>query len=143
MKLLDLNLVLYAYDETSPRHEAARSWMSRTLSGSETVGLPWAVALGFIRLSTKAHVFAEPLSVDGAFAVVDGVLAAPAATLVQETPRHLALVRQLLEPLGTAGNLTSDAHLAALSIEHGATMCSCDGDFARFPGVRWLDPLRT
>ena len=143
MKLLDLNLVLYAYDEASPRHEAARSWMSRTLSGGETVGLPWAVALGFVRLSTKSQVFADPLPVDEAFAVVDGILAAPAATLVQETPRHLALVRRLLEPLGTAGNLTTDAHLAALSIEHGATMCSCDSDFSRFPGVRWLDPLRT
>lgn len=142
MKLLDLNLVLYAYDESSPRHRAARSWMSRALSGSETVGLPWAVVLGFVRLSTKPRIFSTPLSVDEAFTVVEGILAAPAATLAQETPRHLGLVRSLLEPLGTAANLTTDAHLAALSIEHGATMCSCDSDFSRFPGVRWVDPLR-
>ncbi len=103
---------------------------------------PGTFLLGFIRLSTKTAVFAAPLTVGGAFEVVDQWLAQPAATIVQETPRHLSVLRQLLTPLGAGANLTSDAHLAALAIEHGAELCSCDADFSRFPGLRWTDPLR-
>lgn len=142
MKLLDLNLLLHAFDEASPRHAQARPWVAEALSGTETVALPWTVLLGFVRLSTRAAIFTDPLSVDEAFEVVDGWLSQPAATVVQETPRHLAVLRQLLAPLGTAGNLTTDAHLAALAIEHGAELFSCDADFSRFPGLRWTDPLR-
>ena len=142
MKLLDLNLLLYAVDETSPRHARALPWVERTLAGPETVALPWAVLLGFVRLSTRASVFASPLSADEALDVVDGWLALPVVTTVQETPRHAAVLRNLLAPLGTAGNLTSDAHLAALAVEHGAQLFSCDADFSRFPGLRWADPLR-
>lgn len=142
MKLLDLNLLVYAYDEGSPRHAPARAWVSGALSGTETVALSWTVLLGFVRLTTRAAVFTDPLTVDEAFDVVDGWLAQPATTVVQETPRHLSVLRQLLSPVGSAGNLTTDAHLAALSIEHGAELFSCDADFSRFPGVRWTDPLR-
>lgn len=142
MKLVDLNLLLHAFDEASPRHAQARPWVAEALSGTETVALPWTVLLGFVRLSTRAAIFTDPLSVDEAFEVVDGWLSQPAATVVQETPRHLAVLRQLLAPLGTAGNLTTDAHLAALAIEHGAELFSCDADFSRFPGLRWTDPLR-
>lgn len=143
MKLLDVNLLLYALDESSPRHDRARPWVTEALSGPETVALPWVVLLGFLRLSTRAAVFADPLSAEEAFDVVDGWLAQPATTVVSETPRHATVLRQLLAPLGTAGNLTTDAHLAALSIEHGAQLYSCDADFSRFPGVRWTDPLRS
>lgn len=142
MKLVDLNLLVYAVDEQSPRHSAARAWVERVFSGPETIALPWVVLLGFLRLTTRRSVFADPLSVDEAFAVVTGWLELPAVTVVQETPRHLAVLRELLAPLGAAGNLTTDAHLAALAVEHGAELCSCDADFSRFPGLRWTDPLR-
>ncbi len=143
MKLLDLNLLIYAMDTSSPRHDAARDWLDRTLSGSGTVAFAWAVLIGFVRLSTRVAVFERPLTPEESLETVDGWLAQPCATVVHPTDRHSAVLRGLLAPLGTAGNLTSDAHLAALSIEHGADLCSTDADFGRFPGVRWTDPLRT
>ncbi len=142
MKLVDLNLLIYAVDEQSPRHGAARVWVERVFSGPETIALPWVVLLGFLRLTTRRSVFDVPLTLDEAFDVVTGWLELPAVTVVQETPRHLGVLRELLAPLGTAGNLTTDAHLAALAVEHGAELCSCDADFSRFPGLRWTDPLR-
>ncbi len=141
MKLPDLNLLLYAVDETSPRHHPARSWVEEAMSGPETVALAWTVLLGFVRLSTRAAVFEAPLGADEALDLVDGWLAQPSTTVVHPTDRHAVVLRSLLGPLGTAGNLTTDAHLAALSIEHGAELCSSDADFSRFPGVRWSDPL--
>lgn len=142
MRLVDLNLLLYAVDERSPRHDAARSWVEAALSGPGTVALAWIVLVGFVRLSTRAAVFEQPLTAAEALDLVDGWLARPSTTVVHPTPRHAAVLRELLEPLGTAGNLTTDAHLAALAIEHGAQLCSTDADFSRFPGVRWTDPLR-
>lgn len=142
MKLLDLNLLLYAVDEASPHHDVARPWVEATLSGPETVALAWSVLLGFVRLSTRATVFEEPLEADEALDLVAGWLAQPPTTVIHPTDRHAEVLRSLLTPLGTAGNLTTDAHLAALSIEHGAELCSADVDFTRFPGVRWTDPLR-
>jgi toxin-antitoxin system PIN domain toxin len=141
MKLLDVNLLLYAVDETAPRHAQARPWVEEVLSGPETVALPWAVLLAFVRLSTRAAVFAAPLDLGGALDLVDSWLRQPCTTVVHPTDRHSVVLRELLLPLGTAGNLTSDAHLAALAVEHGAELCSCDSDFARFRGVRWTDPL--
>lgn len=141
MKLPDVNILLYAIDATAPRHPAARSWLERQLSGTETLAFAWAVLLAFVRLSTSSRVFAAPLSAAEAFSTIDGWLAQPCATVVHPTDRHAALLRELLGPLGTAGNLTSDAHLAALAIEHGAELCSSDRDFARFPRVKWIDPL--
>lgn len=142
MKLVDLNLLLYAIDEEAPSHEKARSWLEATLSGTESVGFAWAVLLGFVRISTNPVILERPLSGTEAIDYVDGWLAQPVATVVHPTERHAAHLRELLEPLGTAGNLTSDAHLAALAIEHGAELCSRDADFSRFAGLRWSDPLR-
>jgi toxin-antitoxin system PIN domain toxin len=142
VRLLDVNLLLYAYDAQSPRHEQARQWLEQTLSGSETVGLPWVVMLAFIRLITRSVVVEHPLTADQAIDLVDSWLEQPCVTVVHPTDRHPAVLRELLQPLGTAGNLTTDAHLAALAIEHGASLCSCDADFSRFPGLRWSDPLR-
>lgn len=142
MRLLDLNLLLYALDTTSPRHAQARPWLEGTLSGSRTVAFAWSVLLGFVRLSTRAVVFERPLTVGQALDLVDAWLSLPATTVVHPTDRHADVLRELLEPWGTAGNLTTDAHLAALAIEHGAELCSTDADFSRFPGVRWIDPLR-
>lgn len=143
MKLPDVNLFLYAYDAGSPKHGSAKTWLQETLSGSETVGLAWAVLVSFIRLSTRRVTTTQPFDVDEAIGFVEEWLAQPCATVVAPTHRHPAILRDLLGPLGTGGNLTSDAHLAALAIEHGATLCSSDNDFSRFAGLRWVDPLRS
>lgn len=142
MKLVDVNLFLYAFDERSARHEEAAGWVERTLSGSETVALAWSVLLGFVRLTTRPPVLEQPLSSDEALDIVAGWLERSSTTVVNPTERHATILRELLRPVGTAGNLTTDAHLAALAIEHGAELCSCDADFSRFSGLRWVDPLR-
>ncbi len=141
MKLVDANLLLYATDERSPRHNSARAWLEARLSGDEPVAFAWAVLLAFLRLSTNPRVFGHPLSPERAFDVIEAWLAQPCATVVHPGDRHAILVRQLLGPLGTAGNLVTDAHLAALAIEHGAELNSCDTDFGRFSGLRWSDPI--
>src|SRR5262245_15486407 len=112
MRLLDLNVLVYAIDESSSRHEAAREWLDETLSGTDTVAFAWHVLIGFVRLSTRAAVFTRPLSVDEAFDVIDGWLQQPCVTLVHPADRHAHVLRGLLTELGSAGNLTSDAHLA-------------------------------
>jgi toxin-antitoxin system PIN domain toxin len=141
MKLPDVNLLLYALDASSPHHNRIRPWFEGLLSGTEPVGFSWNVMLAFLRLSTRAQVFENPLEPEEAFDVVDGWLAQPSALVVSPTERHVAILRGLVEPLGTAGNITSDAHLAALAIEHGGEVCSADGDFGRFRGLRWINPL--
>ena len=141
MKLTDVNLLLYAVDAGSPRHREARAWLEEQLAGVETFALPAAVLLAFVRLSTQGRIFASPLTPNEAFDIIDGWLAQPCATTVVPGERHLVLVRELLEPLGAAGNLVSDAHLAALAIEYGAELCSADPDFSRFQRLRWSNPL--
>jgi toxin-antitoxin system PIN domain toxin len=142
VKLPDVNLLLYAYDSSSPRQVAAHEWLEETLSGSETVAFAWLVLLGFVRISTSPKSFERPLYPEYALDLLHLWLAQPCATVVNPTERHPAVLRELLLPLGAAGNLTSDAHLAALAIEHGATLYSCDNDFSRFSGLRWVDPLQ-
>jgi toxin-antitoxin system PIN domain toxin len=142
VKLPDVNLLLYALDETAVHHGRARVWLEEVLSGSEPVGFAWPVLLAFLRLSTRPQIFARPLEPEEAFDVIEGWLAQPSALVLHPTERHLAVLRGLLEPLGTAGNLTTDAHLAALAIEHGGEVCSADTDFARFRGLRWTNPLQ-
>jgi toxin-antitoxin system PIN domain toxin len=141
VKLVDANLLLYAVDERSPHHTRAKPWLEQQLSGSETFAFAWAVLLAFVRLATNPRVFATPLDGGEALDLVDSWLEQPNATLVHPTERHGRVLRELLKSLGTAGNLVSDAHLAALSIEHGAELCSSDSDFSRFARVRWLNPL--
>jgi uncharacterized protein len=141
MMLSDVNLLLYAYDTSSAHHERARPWLEERLSGVEAFGFAWATLLAFVRLVTNPRVFESPLRVAQALDVVEAWLAAPCATVLHPGPRHAVLLRQLLEPLGTAGNLTTDAHLAALAVEHDAELCSADADFSRFPGLRWSNPL--
>ena len=141
MTVSDVNLLLYAYDSTSAHHVRARSWLEDRLSGVETFGFAWITVLAFVRLITNARVFASPLAPRDAFDIVDAWLAAPCAAVVQPGTRHATLLRQLLEPVGTGGNLTTDAHLAALALEHDAELCSADADFSRFPGLRWSNPL--
>jgi uncharacterized protein len=140
VKLPDANVLLYALDDTSARHAGAKTWLDETLSGSEEVGFAWVVLLAVLRLTTKPSVFARPLPTTEAFNVIDDWLAQPCALVLNPTVRHAALTRGFLTAAGTAGNLTTDAHLAALSVEYGATICSYDADFSRFPGVQLTTP---
>lgn len=141
MILPDVNVLVYAVDAAAPRHAQARRWLEEVLSGTEEVGFAWAVLMGFVRISTNPAAFETPLEGDQAFGYVDEWLARPVAFPLSPGSDHVTLVRELLQPLGIAGNLTSDAHLAALAIEHGAELCSSDTDFGRFRGLRWTDPL--
>ncbi|HME05756.1 MAG TPA: TA system VapC family ribonuclease toxin [Bryobacteraceae bacterium] len=115
--------------------------MEDALSGTESVGLAWNVLLGFLRLTTRSAVMTRPLFVDQALAIVGHWLAQPVVAIIEPGPRHFELLSGLLSTLGTAGNLTSDAHLAALAMEHEAEVYSADFDFARFSAVRWRNPL--
>ena len=141
MIVVDLNLLIYATNEDAVQHDLARRWWEGTLSRGESVGLAWIVVLGFLRLTTNPRVMPRPLTPEQAVAVVDDWLAQPSVELLQTTDRHWEIVKEILAPLGTAGNLTSDAHLASLAIEHGARLFSTDNDFGRFVGLRWVNPL--
>jgi uncharacterized protein len=132
----DANILLYASDTSSRQHPAARAWLERALSGTDSVGLAIVVVLAFVRIATNPRIMAAPLSPRAAFEQLEEWLAQPPAILVQPGRRHLRICRGLLEASGTAGNLTTDAHLAALAIEHGATLASFDGDFHRFSGLK-------
>jgi toxin-antitoxin system PIN domain toxin len=139
--LPDVNVLVHAYNAESPVHEADRTWWERTLSEPTPVGLAWSVALGYIRIATHPRILANPLPADVACAHVEAWLAQPQVLLLHPGERHALILFDLLRRLGTAGNLTSDAHLAALAIEHQAEIASTDADFARFPGLRWRNPL--
>jgi toxin-antitoxin system PIN domain toxin len=141
MILVDANLLIYAVNQDAPLNRKAKPWLESALSGKETVGFPWTVLLAFLRLTTRPGLFRRPLPVDTAFDVIASWLDQTSVTIVHPGPRHLSILRELIQPLGTGGNLTSDAHLAALAIEHGAELCSSDTDFARFPGLKWRNPL--
>ena len=140
MKLPDAHVLLYALDDTSARHAGAKAWLDQALSGSEEVGFAWVVLLAVLRLTTKPSVFARPLRTAEAFGIIDDWLAQPCALVLNPTVRHAALMRGFLTSAGTAGNLTTHAHLAALSVEYGAAICSYDADFSRFPGVQLTNP---
>jgi toxin-antitoxin system PIN domain toxin len=137
----DINLLVYAYNASAPDHDAARTWWEAAMSGSRPVGLPWVVLLGYLRLITGRNVLAEPFSAEEAVGHLRSWLARPQTIIVGPGPRHLDLVEDLMRAANASGQLTTDIHLAALAIEHQAELCSNDTDFARFPGLRWADPL--
>lgn len=141
MKCPDVNLLIYAIDQDSHHHASALRWWNALLSGSETVALSWAVLISFLRLTTSRRIMEAPLSAEVALGHIDRWLAHPATAVIDPTPRHSSVLRDLLAEVGAAGNLVSDAHLAALAIEHGAELCSADRDFGRFSGLRWINPL--
>lgn len=140
MKLVDANVLLYAVNADVPQHTRARGWLDDALGGTETVAFDWVVLLAFLRISTHSSIFAAPLDAGTAADVVEAWLEQPAAVVLQPTGRHLGVLRGLLATSGTAGNLTNDAHLAALAVEHDAEVVSFDSDFGRFTGVRHSMP---
>jgi toxin-antitoxin system PIN domain toxin len=141
VKLVDLNVLLYAVNRDSAHHDVIRRWWEDAINGDEPVGLAWVVLLGFLRLSTHPRVFPSPLDADQATDRVDAWLAHPNVKIVRETDEQWRLLKSQLDETGTAGNLTTDAHLASLAITHGATLVSCDTDFGRFAKLRWENPL--
>lgn len=141
MILLDANLLVYAHVRSFPQHEPARAWLDYRLSGTAPVGLPWPSLLTFIRIVSNPRIFGRPETVASAWSQVERWLDASPAWIPQPTDRHRELLGALLVPYADRPNLVPDAHLAALAIEHGLILCSTDGDFARFRGLRWEDPL--
>jgi toxin-antitoxin system PIN domain toxin len=139
--LVDINLLLYATIPQFPQHPAARKWFEGRLGGLESVGLPWASLLGFLRVATNARAFKRPLSIATAWERAMLWCSADTVWIPQPTERHVEVLGALLSTTGAHGDLVPDAHLAALAIEHGLTLCSTDGDFARFSGLRWENPI--
>lgn len=141
MILIDANLLLYAYDASSPYHQPSRGWVETVLSGSTPVILSWQIILAFLRITTNPRAVTLPLSRTHAMGIVNEWLERPQVTILNPGERHWGILRGLIESSQTNGPLMMDAHLAALAIEHGATLYSADRDFARFPDLNWKNPL--
>lgn len=141
MKVVDLNVLLYALNEDASHHPMLLQWWEDAVNSDESVGLPWSVLLGFLRITTNPKIFPNPLEPAAAIGKIDTWLSLANTCLVSEKAEHWEIQRTLLAEAGTAGNLTTDAHLAALAISHGAVLVSCDRDFARFRGLRCENPL--
>ncbi len=141
MILIDANLLIYAINQDSPHHMKAKQWLEKTFSGTTSVGLPWIVILAFLRITTHAKIFEKPLSSEQAVSYVEAWLNQPYNKFIVPGEKHWPILRQLLQSTGTAGNLTSDAHIAALAIEYGCDLYSADHDFKRFMGIRHINPL--
>ncbi len=139
--LIDANLLLYARDRSSPFHINARTWLENRLGGVTRVGLPWQCLVAFVRISTHPRVYRQPLSPNEAWQQVTEWLAAEPVWIPEPTTRHADVLGELVQRYQMRGNLVSDAHLAALAIEHGLQLCSADTDFARFAGLSWINPL--
>jgi uncharacterized protein len=140
--LLDANLLLYAYDASSSLHGEAKRWLEEIFSSPAPVALAWPTLLAFLRIGTHPSVFERPLEIDAATRIVESWLALPQVSLVHPTERHWPILQNLLLRGRCRGALVPDAHLAALAIEHGATLCTTDRDFTRFEGLRAIDPLQ-
>ncbi len=141
MILIDANILVYAHVSSFAQHNFARDWLDRQLNASAPVGLPWASVLAFLRLVTNPRVFESPEPIGEAWQQVRAWLSAEPAWVPQPTERHADLLGEFLAFPGVHGNLVPDAHLAALAVEHGLTLCSTDGDFARFQRLHWLNPI--
>lgn len=140
MTIVDANVLLYAVNRDSAHHGAARRWLADKLDGPDTVGVAWIVILAFLRVSTNPRIFRAPLTVEQATGAVQVWLDSPNVVVVSPSSRHVSLLTSLINEAGTAGNLVNDAHLAAMAIEHDASIGSFDADFSRFTGVRWERP---
>ena len=138
--MVDANVLIYAVNKSDKKHKKANHWLDHALSGNADVGFPWMAILAFLRLSTKPNIFPRPLTLITAHDIVNNWLAQPSAMVINPTDRHLKISFDLLQELGSAGNLINDAHLAALAIEYNATVITFDTDFGRFKNVAWQVP---
>ena len=143
MILIDANILIYAHVSSFRQHDRARDWLDQQLNASAPVGLPWVSLLAFLRLVTNPRVFEHPEAILDAWRQVRAWLRSETAWIPQPTERHAEILEEFLAEPGVHGNLVPDAHLAALAVEHGLTLCSTDGDFARFERLRWLNPIAT
>ena len=141
MTLIDANLLVYAHVTGMPQHEPALSWLDEQFNGVMRVGLPWASLLGFVRLVSNPRIFEKAEPVSSAWTQVEEWLGCPNAWIPQPTERHQAMLGSIIENSSLSANLIPDAHLAALAMQHGLTLCSTDGDFARFKDLRWMNPI--
>jgi toxin-antitoxin system PIN domain toxin len=139
--LIDANILIYAHVESLGQHQAAHEWLDAQLNGHSPVGLPWPSLLAFLRLVTNPRIFQRPERMADAWTQVVAWLGCEPAWIPLPTERHGELLGQLLALPGIQGNLVPDADLAALAIEHGLALCSADTDFAKFPQLRWVNPL--
>lgn len=143
MILVDANLLLYAYNLRAPEHEKSRVWLEGVLSGTDLVRFAWLTVWAFLRIATNSRVFERPLSTSEAEAAVSSWLAQPNAGILEPGERHWDILRGLMRQGQTTGPLVMDAAIAAIALEHGATICTTDRDFSRFPGLKWTNPLAT
>ncbi len=141
MILIDANLLIYAHVNTFSQHDRARMWIDEQLTGTAAVGLPWPSLLAFIRLVTNPRIFERPESVDKAWKQVEEWLDCSPVWIPQPTEKHREVLKRILIDQSLRANLIPDAHLATLAIEHGLILCSTDGDFGRFPDLRWENPI--
>lgn len=141
MILVDANLLLYAYQPRAAQHDKSRKWLESVLSEPELVRFSWLTLWAFLRIATNSRVFEKPLTIDEAEAIVGSWLAQPNAGIVEPAERHWEILRELLSDGQTTGPLVMDAVLAAIAMEHGATLYTTDRDFSRFPGLKWVNPL--
>jgi toxin-antitoxin system PIN domain toxin len=139
--VLDANLLLHAFDSKALRHDAARAWLETALSGSEFVGLPWQTIYAFLRISTDPRISADQFPMERAIGVVQRLLNHPTVRILTPGERHWSLLQRMLVEGQAKGPLATDAQLAALTIESGGVLYTNDRDFARFPGLRWVNPL--
>ncbi len=140
--LVDANLLIYSRDEDSPFHTASLAWLASQLNGDRPVGIAWSSIVAFLRVITSPRITVAPLSATEAWTTVDAWFTAPVVWTPVPTDRHREVLGSLVTSLDLTAKLVPDAHLAALAIEHGLEVCSADSDFARFPGLRWRNPLR-
>ena len=141
MILIDANLLLYAYHPRAAQHAKSRAWLQQVLSGPDLVRFAWLTLWAFLRIATSPRVFDRPLSTSEAAAAISSWLGQPAAGIVEPGERHWDILRELVRDAQSTGPLVMDAVLAAIAVEHGATVCTADRDFSRFSGVRWMNPL--
>ena len=141
MKIVDINLLIYAINKDTPHHAKAKKWLEDSLSSDEPFGFAWIVILGFLRIVTNGRIMPKPLMPEVAINLVNDWLQQPLSLTVVPTHQHWSIFKEIITPLGTAANLTSDAHLAALAIEHGGRLYSTDNDFSRFQSLRWTNPI--
>jgi toxin-antitoxin system PIN domain toxin len=141
MIVVDANLLLYASDISSEHHQASRRWLEATFSGPEPVGLAWAALLAFLRVGTNPRIRKNAFTLEEAAAIAAGWLARPTTILLNPGERHWEILRDLMTRGQARGPLVTDAHLAALAIEHGAALATTDRDFARFPGLKFFNPI--